>query len=283
MKILKLREIAEGRVGSNLPSDWETRLDYPISIPSSDYSHIVNPEKLQKYKEEGSRTGRYMELAEDEVFVVQMGDVKRDFLNVRSMKRIKLPCLPKRVATIEPGDIIYRSRGATISENQRLSDELYDIGYKLLGTATHKSRRFSPVLEKIISQAFDTDITAVVAPTDLGPAVLASPLYLIQIKDREVVLPDYLCWHINQASAQYFLHRIAAGTNLKTVSIQQLLDLPVSLPSLAQQEKMLELYYLWIQERSLSEQMIRMKDEYWRVNLLEASKISNRSKSSPTL
>ncbi len=237
MAKIKLDDVANGRVGMNLSSELKSNLTYSKDILRSDSRSNTHNMERMKHEINVSRSNWRLGIPEDEIFVAQMSDLGRDFLNATTFK-IKRSILPRRVVTVEPDDIIFRSRGM--------------------------------------------NTTAVIATKNLGPAILVSPLYLIRVKDRKTVLPEYLCWYINQIPAQHFFHQMSAGTALHTVSIQQMMNLPIMLPPLSTQEEILELHILWIQERSLSEQMIRMKDEHLRASLLEASKIFSRSKASPT-
>lgn len=82
----------------------------------------------------------------------------------------------------------------------------------------------------------------------IGPAVLSAPMLLIR---PHGVLPAYLCWYINAAATQDQLAAMAEGTSVRMISAEALKALEVPLPSLAAQQRIVQVAALSEQEQSL--------------------------------
>lgn len=82
----------------------------------------------------------------------------------------------------------------------------------------------------------------------IGPAVLSAPMLLIR---PHGVLPDYLCWYINAPATQAQLAALAEGTSVRMISVEALKALDVPLPSLATQQRIVQVAALAAQEQTL--------------------------------
>ena len=102
--------------------------------------------------------------------------------------------------------------------------------------------------------------TAAIIDTKIGPAVVAAPLLRIRVTSKHV-LPEYLCWFINQSSAQAFLHSRATGTAMTVIGKSALDDLPVPLPPLETQERIVALAYLSNKEQKLMRELAAKKEK----------------------
>ena len=102
--------------------------------------------------------------------------------------------------------------------------------------------------------------TAAIIDTKIGPAVVAAPLLRIRVTSKHV-LPEYLCWFINQSSAQAFLHSRATGTAMTLIGKSALDDLRVPLPDLATQKRIVALADLSNQEQKLMRELAAKKEK----------------------
>lgn len=82
----------------------------------------------------------------------------------------------------------------------------------------------------------------------IGPAVLSAPMLLIR---PHGVLPAYLCWYINAPATQAQLAALAEGTSVRMISAEALKALDVPLPSLATQQRIVQVAALAEQEQRL--------------------------------
>ncbi len=102
--------------------------------------------------------------------------------------------------------------------------------------------------------------TATIVDTEIGPAVVAAPLLRIRVTSKHV-LSEYLCWFINQASAQAFLHSRATGTAMTVIGKSALNELQVPLPDLATQERIVALADLSNKEQKLMRELAEKKEK----------------------
>jgi hypothetical protein len=87
------------------------------------------------------------------------------------------------------------------------------------------------------------------------PMVASGQLFVIGPKQAGV-RSDYLCWFLNQPESRNYVLKNRAGTSMPSLSRQVLGDLPVTVPSLETQQKILDLAQLWKQEQNLSQQLL---------------------------
>ena len=102
--------------------------------------------------------------------------------------------------------------------------------------------------------------TAAIIDTKIGPAVVAAPLLRIRVTSKHV-LPEYLCWFINQSSAQAFLHSRATGTAMTVIGKAALDDLQVPLPPLETQKRIVALADLSNKEQKLMRELAAKKEK----------------------
>ena len=83
---------------------------------------------------------------------------------------------------------------------------------------------------------------------NIGKAVLAAPMLLIRPTD---VLPAYLVWFINLPSTQAALAALSEGTSVRMISKEAIQDLDIVVPSMARQQRIVEIAELEQQEEAL--------------------------------
>ena len=87
-------------------------------------------------------------------------------------------------------------------------------------------------------------------------SVCGPHLYHLRLKRRSAVLPGFLAWQINQPPIQRLLRQAAEGTNQLSIRRAELEALPISVPSLADQEHIVGLAKVAAHERALLNQLI---------------------------
>jgi hypothetical protein len=110
--------------------------------------------------------------------------------------------------------------------------------------------------------------TTVVGLDAASVAVL--PLVIIRPK-AAVVQPHYLSWFINSEWTQEYFDKAAHGTNLRMISRADLEALPIDVPDLRTQTRIVEIEHLATEERRLSLQLMDMR------NRLLASKLRTKN------
>jgi len=86
---------------------------------------------------------------------------------------------------------------------------------------------------------------------ELQNTVAVGHFFVIKVRN-EIILPEYLAWYINQSPAQEYLHNIARrGTHMPLVTLSAFKGLPVDVPDMAIQYKIVGLSRLIEKEKKL--------------------------------
>ncbi|OUL98012.1 restriction endonuclease subunit S [Variovorax sp. JS1663] len=93
-----------------------------------------------------------------------------------------------------------------------------------------------------------------------GPAVCGPHLFHLRVKPGRELLPEFLAWQINQGPFQRALQRAAEGSSQLSVRRPVLESLPVGIPPLADQERIVALARLARRERELHGLLIRNRE-----------------------
>jgi len=103
-------------------------------------------------------------------------------------------------------------------------------------------------------------IFAVLVDQDLEHTVAGSHFFVIRINSKtHTVSPDYLTWYINHKRAQRYFYQKVEGSALPYVNRTTLENLPVILPPLAVQDRMIKAHYCRLKEKALLETLIEKK------------------------
>ncbi|MBA2621034.1 MAG: restriction endonuclease subunit S [Acidobacteria bacterium] len=111
---------------------------------------------------------------------------------------------------------------------------------------------------------------AVVDETATG-AIFVSQLYALKTK-TDAVMPEYLAWYLNQKPAQEFFEANASGSYIQNIRHDVLAQLPVILPSVEMQKRIVEIYRLGLREREIAEKILEKRWQTVEKTLLELIK-----------
>jgi len=92
------------------------------------------------------------------------------------------------------------------------------------------------------------------------PAIATSQLFVLTTKTKAVT-PKYLCWYLNQETAQHYFLTHRSGTNIPMLNKQSLGTLPVPIPPLETQAKIVAIQQCWKQEKQLTEQLLTNREQ----------------------
>jgi hypothetical protein len=92
------------------------------------------------------------------------------------------------------------------------------------------------------------------------PAVCSPHFFLLQVKLASIVIPAFIAWQINQPPFQRQLKQAAEGTRQLSIRRPVLEALTLSIPSLADQHRIVALAALARQERQTLTQLIHNRD-----------------------
>lgn len=90
----------------------------------------------------------------------------------------------------------------------------------------------------------------VASSTSAMPMVVSSQFLIL--KPAESVLPEFLCWALNQPRAQHELNEASQGTNIQMLSADAVRLFKLAIPPIEVQEKLLKLNRMWDREKSLT-------------------------------
>jgi len=86
---------------------------------------------------------------------------------------------------------------------------------------------------------------------DMGKMVASSSFLVIQIVDKMIVNPDYLCWTLNREDTLSFLRSNAIGTSMPSISKALVEEYEVNVPPIHVQNKIVEISRLQQKEKQL--------------------------------
>lgn len=106
-----------------------------------------------------------------------------------------------------------------------------------------------------------------------GKAVASSSFIVVRLMDRRnsYVLPAYLAWFLTFAPEVKSFHK-QLGTTIPSISISALSELEVDIPSLEQQQRIVEIQALRYREKALVSALEEKKDYLIKHQLLQAAK-----------
>lgn len=91
--------------------------------------------------------------------------------------------------------------------------------------------------------------------------VCSPHLYVIRVADQAKALPAFIAWQLNQSSAQEHLHRQSAGSRQQSLRKASVEDLPIRLPPLLQQQRIVAIARAALLERCHCEKLIAARTE----------------------
>lgn len=91
--------------------------------------------------------------------------------------------------------------------------------------------------------------------------VIASSQFLILIPKTEELLPEYLCWYLNQPTTQHQLSNKSQGSNIPMLTITKVSSLEIELLSLEKQKQIIQLNYIWEQEQALTQKLLQNREQ----------------------
>lgn len=94
-----------------------------------------------------------------------------------------------------------------------------------------------------------------------GPAVCSPHFFHLRLKPKPALLPRFLAWQINQAPLQRRLQSAAEGSSQLSIRRGELENLPIAVPALRDQEKIVQLAELALREKASLAALMRNRDK----------------------
>ena len=98
-----------------------------------------------------------------------------------------------------------------------------------------------------------------------GKCVASSTFLVIRLKDEfknSQILPEFLCWYINQPKTQEQLKAKARGSSIQSISKMDLLELEIHIPSVEKQRIIVKVVTLQKTEQSIIKKLQQLKEQY---------------------
>lgn len=93
-----------------------------------------------------------------------------------------------------------------------------------------------------------------------GPAVCSPHFFWLRVKDAKKIIPEFLSWQINQQPAQRYFAQSAEGSSQQSIRRGVLEELPLTIPDLERQKKLVALATLARYEKIIFENMISNRE-----------------------
>ena len=90
--------------------------------------------------------------------------------------------------------------------------------------------------------------------------IIASSQFLL-MTPKKAVLTEYLCWYLNQSQVQQRLRNEGQGTKILMLSIANMNDFMIAVPSIETQRYIIDLNQLWEQEQRLTQKLLQNREQ----------------------
>lgn len=182
--------------------------------------------------------------------------------------------LLREIATIHAG---YSFRGTipiSKSGNYRVI-QIKDVDYDGLISSSELVRAevdsikpgYLTAVGDVIFTSRGANRRAAVVDEAAANAIFVSQLYAIKIKSDDATA-EYVAWYINQKPAQEFFEQHASGSYIQNIRHDVLAGLPVILPTIEMQKKIVEMFRLCMRERELAKTVLKKRQQIIKIALL---------------
>jgi len=102
------------------------------------------------------------------------------------------------------------------------------------------------------------------------PAVASSMFIILKLHDPQIILPEYLAWHLNHPKTQKILSGSSKGTALRSITIDIIGNLEIPIPPLQKQIALLNAMSLLAKETQLKAKIESLTNSIIQHQLLSA-------------
>lgn len=125
--------------------------------------------------------------------------------------------------------------------------------------------------EEILIRAKGSPSSAGYVNGSIKNTVASSQFFRITVKEnrKNIVVPEYLWWFLNQKPSQDYFANHSAGSAQSSINKRTLSNTEIFLPSLNKQKKVVELNQLRIEEKRLMVDLIERKERVFNKMMLD--------------
>lgn len=156
-----------------------------------------------------------------------------------------------------------------------------EYGYFDTSVNTKPQLQFTNKIEKHLLQNDDVLFTAkgfnnfaVVYNKSIGQAVASSSFIVIRIKSefKSKILSTFLAWYLSNSRQVEIFHNAKSASTIPSISIKQLAELEITIPSIEIQSLVVKYQQLKEREKAIAKKLIVLKDQFTQEILLKAIK-----------
>jgi len=103
------------------------------------------------------------------------------------------------------------------------------------------------------------------------PAIASTTLYIIRLTSKDI-LPDYLCWYLNQPSVMALMKAQQVGTGTPLIHKQVVENIEIPVPGIDTQRQIVELAKLQTREKELYQALAEKREQL--INQLIMNKLN---------
>ena len=136
-----------------------------------------------------------------------------------------------------------------------------------LTPSTRSPQRFTTKIDRYVAQPNDvlfsvrgTQLKASVMPEHPETFVAPSHLCILTPNDRERLLPEFLAIYLLSEPSQRYFHEKRRGSSVPLITKKSLGELPISIPSLETQARLIRLHQLLETEKDLQNRIHQLHE-----------------------
>ncbi len=184
----------------------------------------------------------------------------------------------KEIANIKAGYSFRETIPVSENGNYRVI-QIKDVNYSgLISSGDLVKAAVDSIKPEYLTQTGDVLFTsrganrrAAVVDETAADTIFVSQLYALKIK-TDAIIPEYLAWYLNQKPAQDFFEANASGSYIQNIRHDVLAQLPVVLPPVETQKRIVEIYQLGLREREMAQKILEKRWQVVEKMLLELIK-----------
>ena len=126
-------------------------------------------------------------------------------------------------------------------------------------TLSPKNERYLIVKGDLLFAGKGTTYLCKVFDLDI-PAIASTTLYILRLTSKDI-LPDYLCWYLNQPSVMALMKAQQVGTGTPLIHKQVVENLEIPVPDIDTQRQIVELAKLQTREKELYQTIAEKREQ----------------------
>ena len=111
----------------------------------------------------------------------------------------------------------------------------------------------------------------------IGKAIASSSFYIIKLSATERILPEFLSWYLNTNYSQNYFKKMQMGTSITSISKTIIMELPVIVPDMNIQYKIVELNKLLGKEKEITIKVSDLKYNLYQEKMFNLIKGGNNA------